>query len=1596
MTIVRKLGPELAPKVKIVIMSATMQGPLLVRYFREVFKKVSEPLFVGFKKYPVEEIFIDELLKLCMGEKKCFCDAQLLACQRLTVLGRRDASNAFSEMEWNKSQPAISTYAHEVCTELIISQSVLGSSVLVFFPGISEIIDYLDVFNYELHARKIEWLFQTFILHSQVPLEDQQVAFEPPPPTMVNVVLATDIAESSVTLPALQMVINFGIHHVPEYNYKSRSTQLVKKWCSRASCSQRAGRVGRVCNGLAVHLFPLQFYEEVLSDHNTSEMLSVSLTKLILQASEFTHLMGMNRLSEFLSLAPEPPSLQQLQAALNELVQVGAVTTATSEQEVSDINMKVTLIGKFALKLPLDVELSRLILFGILFGCPVEGVVIAAYMSLHRHLIDAPMSQIFKDEGEYLLSLRKSIDVQFFFDGNSYSDLIQVCNVFQEWFELRLVFGANQSGIGNKTKAAKHFGKVYAIRPATLIQLESSIAEIASSFVSILPKGSVASQQVNILASLVSDWKRDSGTAALDCEFCEDVNIVRALIVASFDRGILHGERLLNSKNESLKKGAQYGLSGLVDSGFNEAATFVVPHAADKEADLNELASKALGSTPFRTCALQRNGLIEVGGVELLEKQKKSKAWWDNESFVNSPITEVKDLLLLQLYSRRKGKLHGDVLFRFSHPYIVRWCSLHMPDNIVKCPVLPSRTSYIYDFSSTPAPLLAVAGNTDGSNGSFWVQYLTILPSLERSKLGILLLLAFQPYNVSVYQLVDHQRKVVTAIKINNTEFDFGNWQSILVSDLLIINQLRQALSSLILTEQAPFPSEEKISSIQKLVTELLDQADSSEECVDDFTLLSKSKDAGELQVKRSGKKSTKSTSSKKEDKLLLFYPPLKCSLLNDVSVSTFKKRQASRPAMISKSKVIKAPLLTSIPESNETNNDIPKQECISKAKEPIVQILQRPACNTETATKQPTANNLKDNTIAQSSIDTIEQHSIDTVNDSKEAFTENSKRNTPSSQVKNDVVIETTVTDESAAREPKHYYNMSVDQSHLNPSAPEFVPICVPATTTSNSILGALPCRVLSISNPLHWVNYQSTQACMSSNLSMSSNTCYRPTVHYPFQHPQRYLSQTFLPMGRPAPPKNVFPINPLHSLSSTRFPPQKVASTRGADRYCQCNTTAETCTVNQYSDSDGSQHFVSQVSQQFDDNISQVSQHSDDNISQVSQHSDDNISQVSQHSDDNISQVSQHSDDNISQVSQHSDDNISQVSQHSDDNTSQVSQHSDDNISQVSQHSDDNISQVSQHSDDNISQVSQHSDDNISQVSQHSDDNISQVSQHSDDNISQVSQHSDKNIFDDNITQHSYDNASQVSQHSDDDISQVSQHSDDNISQVSQHSDNNDNTSQVSQLSDDNISQVSQHSDDNISQVSQHSDNNDNISQVSQHSDDNISRHSDSSHFNKVSQLSDSNTNQCVDNQISRHSTSDADETVKSCVTVYGNAQNGLSQKNTSESSSAINNLSYAAAASATGVLPCTSDGDNIIEKSQWPVLEATAKQGASVLHQRDDTGSKQVLTPKTYAAVLGKQRYPLLSGSFQARNKDMVILPLSQGKRATTRSTNKQVNK
>lgn len=930
----------MAPKLKIILMSATMQGPLLVHYFSTVFgkKQVTEPLFVGFKRYPVEEIFIDEIAKLCGREKECFCDAQHHGYQRLKVLASRDARSIFSTMEWSTAQPTIVTYAQEVCTELIVTQSVLGTSVLVFFPGIGEIIEYLDVLNYELHTRKIEWLFQVFVLHSLVPLEDQKGLFKLPPPTMVNIILATDIAESSITLPSLHMVINFGIRHVPEYNYKTRVTQLVKKWCSRASCSQRAGRVGRVCKGLAVHLFPLKFYEQVLSDHEPPEMLSISLSKLVLQASEMCKFLGMSRPSDFLGQLLEPPSLQLLQGALNELADVGAIAT-TASQQVTDIEMQLTQLGKFALKLPLDVELSRLVLFSLHFGCAVEGIAIASSLSLQTSLFHMPAYSALnasRNEQKCLDILRKCIESQFFFDGGAYSDLIQVCHLFQEWFELRLSVGADHA---SKVKAAKHFKQVYGINSPQLLQFEANIGEIASHILDFLPVDSSVYQNVSVLASIKNGWKENSQEGPL-LEFCDDLNVIRALIVASFNRGVMYGVRLLNCSEKNVKKGSQYSAFAINASEFNPSATLVWPFV-DKEPVLTELISSILGSsTQFRTCVVDRNGLVEVGGEELQKQQDESQDWWENESLVNSPISEVKEIVLLRMHSINKARWHGEIDGRkcspMSHSHRVMWYSLDVPETQIRVTNMSSRASILCDFSSSPAPLIGVTGSIScHGSGLYYARDLTLLPCLQRSKLAIILVLVFQPCNSTVHQLVDYQAKVVKAIKVNNTEIDFSSCQAITVSDLLLINRLRLAMSSLIIsTETHSVLPERNMNSIQKLLKELLYQSEGFSGSDTEGTTGTLCPDHEVSSQEENESKAPNVSPS--VGSFMSYYPPLKCSLLDDASLSG---TTASRQTQVSPSNqrgfavvetstktAPKPPCLSPIPESVESDNEMEYQ----------------------------------------------------------------------------------------------------------------------------------------------------------------------------------------------------------------------------------------------------------------------------------------------------------------------------------------------------------------------------------------------------------------------------------------------------------------------------------------------------------------------------------------------------------------------------------------------------------------------------------------------------------------------------------------------
>ena len=769
-------------------MSATMQGSLFVSYFQEVFgpKVVSQPFYVGEKCCHVDEYFIDEVTYLLCKPILIWNKGQELAKMRLSSISLKRISDSFESYRLHAS---VTMFAEEICTELIVYCSQLGESILVFLPGISEILDYYDILQNELELRKLLDYFEIFILHSQVPVEEQHDLLEPPLKNKVRIILSTNIAESSLTIPMLRMVINFGICRVPRFNHRRKMTCLVQTWCSKAACVQRAGRVGRVFDGIAVHLFPKMFYSHCLSDYDLSEMHSSSLGKLLLRARQLGEELGIGKPSELLKLAIEPPSLLQMDNALQELVNIGAIVRdiTSSVPENSD----VTLLGKFSLCLPLELDLCRLIFFGLCFGCPIEGIVIAASLTLQQDFFVMPSRFIIKDQKQYLNCLKKNICSRFFFDGDTYSDSIMICRVFKKWLAFYNTCQLNLS------KTMAEFCHEHSIKVERFRLFLTSVKSLANQILQFLPQGSNIFEQISYLSRGVGSFK-----------LCENDNILRILIMASFVQNALIGKTKLKSDLKQERKLAQITHDLMLSKQFDPKSTLSLPITAKITKDV----LKELTSAIVPKC---QDHIELCNGIALIGLNKETAA---DECQI--------DLALLWQFGERRPKwqIEGiDAIFSppFS-PYEMAWQRFYSPHERVHVLSWRNKCAFYRDHSVNGPPPIGVVTSIQGGESLFFVRgkALTLLPSIAASKLPILLLLAFQSFQSSIQLRV--YKKFVMALMINDFELDFQQWQQLTATDIWFVNNLRQELSKLITcTNQSSVLFMQQVLGIQKIISKL-------------------------------------------------------------------------------------------------------------------------------------------------------------------------------------------------------------------------------------------------------------------------------------------------------------------------------------------------------------------------------------------------------------------------------------------------------------------------------------------------------------------------------------------------------------------------------------------------------------------------------------------------------------------------------------------------------------------------------------------------------------------------------------------------------
>lgn len=232
-------------------------------------------------------------------------------------------------------------------------------SLLVFLPGQAEIRRVNEQLAESLAGRRDVLLCP---LHGELDLSAQRSAIEPAPPGLRKVVLATNIAETSLTIDGVRVVIDAGLARVPRFDPNSGMTRLDTQRISRASATQRSGRAGRLQPGVCYRVWS-QAQHEQLAAHGTAEMLQADLAGLALQLVRW----GVQP-AELVWLDP-PPAAAYAQA-LELLGRLGAV----------DAQGKLTAHGQAMAELPTHPRIAHLLLRGQELGLGALACDLAALL----------------------------------------------------------------------------------------------------------------------------------------------------------------------------------------------------------------------------------------------------------------------------------------------------------------------------------------------------------------------------------------------------------------------------------------------------------------------------------------------------------------------------------------------------------------------------------------------------------------------------------------------------------------------------------------------------------------------------------------------------------------------------------------------------------------------------------------------------------------------------------------------------------------------------------------------------------------------------------------------------------------------------------------------------------------------------------------------------------------------------------------------------------------------------------------------------------------------------------------------------------------
>ncbi|XP_049875623.1 ATP-dependent DNA/RNA helicase DHX36-like [Pectinophora gossypiella] len=368
--------------LKLILMSATLDAEKLSEYFDGC-----PMLHIEGLAYPVEDIYLEDILLETNYQLPPVEDSRKRSQPHRG--GKRGFGNSSANMEKEiqfhaqtnellnpvlKSRPELNKIRktlidpriEELNPELIVAllQHICKGApgaILVFLPGIGDITKLIYMMRDSQSFPSS--LYEIYPLHSKLPSLEQHKIFERPPEPVRKIIIATNIAETSITIDDIVYVIDCAKIKVRGLNVEENLSTLKNEWVAQANLRQRRGRAGRCQAGICYHLVT-SYRAATFAERLTPEIQRSDLLEEVLMIKR----LRLGKALEAMTTLAEPPATSTVEWAVKHLQQVGAL----------DDKETLTPLGWHLARLPVHPSAGKLLLLGSLFGCLDRAASVAA------------------------------------------------------------------------------------------------------------------------------------------------------------------------------------------------------------------------------------------------------------------------------------------------------------------------------------------------------------------------------------------------------------------------------------------------------------------------------------------------------------------------------------------------------------------------------------------------------------------------------------------------------------------------------------------------------------------------------------------------------------------------------------------------------------------------------------------------------------------------------------------------------------------------------------------------------------------------------------------------------------------------------------------------------------------------------------------------------------------------------------------------------------------------------------------------------------------------------------------------------------------